>query len=93
MTFFPLFNIIFLILIYRVHRPIFWIIGILEVVLYISWVLYIDANFKLQSNIFLYYLALTGAGLILGVAGFFIAISINQKHLYDDIEKLKKEHE
>lgn len=65
MFYFPLVNILFLILIYRVHRPIFWIIGIIEVALYMGGVLYIEDHYKLTSNQFLYYLTLTGVGLII----------------------------
>ncbi|MBP9811965.1 hypothetical protein KBC86_01175 [Candidatus Gracilibacteria bacterium] len=90
MVWLPLFSLIFLMLIYRVHRLVFWIVGILEITLYTFGVIYIEETFTKAGNQFLYYLALTGAGLIIGVAGFFFAISINHRHLYDDLE-IKKE--
>lgn len=87
MFYFPLVNILFLILIYRVHRPIFWVIGFTEIALYIGGVYYIEDTYKLATNQFLYYLALAGFGLIIGVAGFFLAISINHRHLYEQMEQ------
>ena len=59
MFYFPLVNILFLILMYRVHRPIFWIVGGIEVALYIGGVVYIESIYQDASNQFLYYLALT----------------------------------
>lgn len=87
MFYFPLVNILFLVLIYRVHRPIFWIIGFIEIALYTGGMMYIETNYQLTSNQFLYYLTLTGIGLIVGVAGFFLAISLNHRHLYEEMEK------
>ena len=86
MTFFPLINIFFLILIYRVHRRIFWVTTTLEVMLYLGGVWYIEMTYRLASNQVLYYLTLTGVGLVIGVAGFFLAISLNHKDLYEDLE-------
>ena len=83
MTFLPLVNIFFLILIYRVHRPIFWITTVLESLLYIIGIWYIESTYQLITNKILYNLTLTGIGLVIGVAAFFIAISLNHKHLYE----------
>jgi hypothetical protein len=52
--------------------------------IYLGGVLYIEENLQRATNQFLYYLALTGLGLIVGVAGFFIAITLNHRHLYDE---------
>lgn len=89
MLWFPLINIFFLILIYRVHRQIFYIVGIIEIFLYMGGVAYIESTYSLASNQFLYYLTLTGIGLIIGVSAFFIAISLNHKHLYEDTSNSK----
>jgi hypothetical protein len=88
MFYFPLVNLLFLILIYRVHKPIFWIIGIIEVAVYVGGILYIEEHYQRVTNQFLYYLALAGLGLIIGVAGFFIAISLNHRRLYADQPKM-----
>lgn len=89
MIWLPLVSLIFLILIYRVHRFVFWVVGILEITLYTFGVIYIEETFKSMENQFLYYLALTGAGLILGVAWFFFAISINHRKLYENLDLTK----
>lgn len=83
MTFLPLVNIFFLVLIYRVHRRIFWITTAIESILYIGGIWYIESTYQLITNKILYNLSLTGVGLIIGVAAFFIAISLNHRHLYD----------
>jgi hypothetical protein len=64
MFYFPLVNVLFLILIYRVHKPIFWVVGTIEMSIYLGGVFYIEQNLELATNQFLYYLALTGLGLI-----------------------------
>lgn len=57
--------------------------------LYLGGMLYIESHYQLPSNQFLYYLTLTGVGLIIGIAGFFIAISLNHRHLYEESEPKK----
>ncbi|GAB0174522.1 MAG: hypothetical protein HHAS10_04010 [Candidatus Altimarinota bacterium] len=86
MIWLPLISLIFLILIYRVHRGVFWMVSIFEITLYTFGMIYIEDNLRIFGNQLLYSLALTGAGLVLGVAGFFIAISINHRHLYDELD-------
>jgi hypothetical protein len=81
---FPLVNLIFLVILYRIHRRIFYITAFLEIATYIAGVLYIEQSFSHASNQFLYYLALTGIGLILVIGAFFVAISLNHRHLYSD---------
>lgn len=89
MIWLPLISLIFLILIYRVHRVVFWIVGILEITLYTFWVIYIEETFKTMENQFLYYLAMTGVWLILWVAWFLVAISINHRALYANLDLTK----
>lgn len=84
MSIFPLFNVIFLIILYRIHRPIFYGTTILEVLLYVIGVWYVQDTFVRPENQFLYYLTITGIGLIIGVAAFFIAITLNHRHLYTE---------
>ncbi len=84
MSIFPLFNVIFLIILYRIHRPIFYITTLLEVLLYVIGVWYVQDTFVRPGNQFLYYLTITGIGLIIGVAAFFIAITLNHRHLYTE---------
>lgn len=81
---FPLVNVLFLIILYNIHRKIFYIAGFLEVLIYVVWVSYIELSFDQVTNQFLYYLSLTGVGAIIGIAAFFIAVSLNHKHLYSD---------
>ncbi len=84
--FFPVFNIIFLIILWNIHRKIFYITTFIEISLYIVWYVYIEANFSRLPNLFLYYLFLTGVGLIIGFTAFFVAISLNHKQLYEERE-------
>ncbi len=81
---FPLINLIFMVILYRIHKNIFYIATFIEIIVYICGVLYIEQSFSHAGNQFLYYLALTGAGLIIVIAAFFIAISLNHRHLYSD---------
>ncbi|MDD2693363.1 MAG: hypothetical protein PHY14_00345 [Candidatus Gracilibacteria bacterium] len=81
---FPLVNLIFLIVLYNIHRRIFYITAFVEIATYIIGVYYIESSFSHAGNQFLYYLALTGFGLVVVIGAFFVAISLNHKHLYSD---------
>lgn len=87
MTFFPIINIIFLIILWNIHKRIFFITTVIEIVIYLAGVQYIESNYAHIANQFLYYLALSGLGLIVGFTAFFIAITLNHKHLYVDEEQ------
>jgi hypothetical protein len=89
MFWFPLINLVFLILIYRIHKEIFYGASLIVTILYVGWVFFIERYIAGDSYQFLYYLSLTGAGLIIGVAAFLLAISVNHKHLYSDLETPK----
>jgi len=54
-----------------------------EILLYIGSWLYIDYSFTRADNQFIYWLTITGVGFIVALMAFFIAISLNHKHLYD----------
>lgn len=84
--FFPVVNIVFLVILWKIHRNIFYITTFIEVFIYIVGVIYIEDNYSLLPNLFLYYLFLSGVGLIIGFAAFFIAITLNHKHLYNENE-------
>jgi hypothetical protein len=84
MTFFPLINILFLVILYFVHRRIFYITTILEIVLYVGGSYAIYSEFSRAENQFLWMLALTGAGFIMALISFFVAISLNHKDLYEN---------
>lgn len=60
MFYFPIVNIFVLILIYRVHRKIFWITTIIEMILFLAGSWYIETTYQTASNQFLYTLTLTG---------------------------------
>jgi hypothetical protein len=77
MFFFPLINFAFLIILYKIHRRIFWIMALLESILYIGGIAWIYGNFATVTNQTLYMLALTGIGFILVFIAFFVAIFAN----------------
>lgn len=83
MFFFPLINFLFLIILYFVHKGVFWIATIIEVLVYVVWVYAIYTEFENQANQMLYTFFLTGMGFIFALAAFFVAIFLNQKHLYN----------
>ncbi len=82
MAFFPLLNFIFLIILYRIHRQVFWGTAIVEVIIHILGFWYIYGRFSRADNQFLYTLALTGIGLIVALFAFFVAAHLNQKHIH-----------
>lgn len=84
MFFFPLINFLFLIILYFIHKRIFLITTVIELIIYIGGIYFIYAEFSTQGNQFLYMLFLTGLGFIVALIAFFVAILSNQKHLYDD---------
>ncbi len=86
MFFFPLCNLIFLILLYKVHKKVFVITTVLEVLLNGIGIYYIYTEFARADNRTLYLLALTWAGFIIAFIAFFIAIISNQKDLYSHHE-------
>jgi len=74
---FPLINFTFLIILYRIHRRIFWITTLIESVLYIGGTYWIYTTFESGYNHSLYLLALTGIGFIIVFIAFFVAIFAN----------------
>jgi len=81
MAFFPLLNFIFLIILYRIHRRVFWVTTFIEVVIHIIGFTYIYGQFSRVDNQLLYTLALTGIGFIVALFSFFVAALLNQKNL------------
>ncbi|MBC7503733.1 hypothetical protein H7169_02080 [Candidatus Gracilibacteria bacterium] len=77
MFFFPLINFTFLIILYQIHKRIFWITFVLETFLYAGGLWWIYHNFDRADNQVLYMFTLTGAGFILVFIAFFIAIFAN----------------
>ena len=77
MFIFPLINFAFLIILYKVHKKIFWITTIIEILLYIGGITWIYTTFSLAQNHVLYLFALTGIGFIAVFIAFFVAIFIN----------------
>lgn len=84
MFFFPLVNFLFLIILYRVHRQIFFVTTFIEIVLYMAGIYLIYDQFNTQQNQLLYTLFLTGVGFIVALIAFFVAILSNQHGLYDN---------
>ena len=78
MFFFPLINFIFLIILYVVHKKVFWIALVLEIGIYAGGIFYIYENFWLITNQMLYMFTLTGVWFIVVLIAFFVAIFINQ---------------
>ncbi len=81
MAFFPLLNFIFLIILYRIHRQVFWVTTFVEIVIHMIGFWYIYGQFNRADNQLLYTLALTGIGFIVALFAFFVAAFLNQKHL------------
>ena len=77
MFFFPLINFAFLIILYKIHRRIFWIMALVEAFLYVGGIGWIYGTFGSMYNQTLYMLALTGVGFILVFIAFFVAIFAN----------------
>ncbi len=77
MFLFPLFNFVFLIILYKIHSRIFYITSIIELALYVGGILWIYQTFGSIYNQTLYMLALTGAGFIIVFVAFFVAIFAN----------------
>ena len=77
MFFFPLINFAFLIILYKIHRRIFWIMALVETLLYVGGIGWIYGTFGSIYNHALYMLALTGVGFILVFIAFFVAIFAN----------------
>ena len=57
---FPLINFTFLIILYHIHKRVFWSTLILEVLLYIGGISWIYGNFSRVDNQVLYMFTLTG---------------------------------
>ncbi len=83
MFFFPLINFLFLIILYFIHKKIFFITAFIEVILYVAGMYFIYDQFAIQGNQFLYMLLLTGLGFIIALIAFFVAILSNQRGLYN----------
>lgn len=79
MFLFPLINFTFLIILYKVHRKIFWITSFIEIVLYWTGIVWIYDNFDNKANQMLYVFTLTGVGFIFVFLAFFIAIFLNHR--------------
>ncbi len=56
---FPLVNLIFLVILYNIHRKIFYGTACIQIVLYTAGVTYVEQSFDRGDNQFLYYLSLT----------------------------------
>lgn len=80
MFFFPLLNFLFLIILYRIHREVFWVTLAIEIILHILGFWYVG-QFSRMDNQLLYTFALTGAGFVVVLFAFFIAAFLNQKNL------------
>ena len=80
MFFFPLLNFIFLIILFRIHRQVFWITTFIEIIIHMIGFWYIYVQFTRTDNQLLYTLALTGIGFIVVLFAFFIAAFLNQKN-------------
>lgn len=78
MFFFPLINFTFLIILYKIHKKIFWITTGGEVLLYIGGLFWIYSTYDLVINQTLYIFTLTGIGFIIVLIAFFAAIFANQ---------------
>jgi hypothetical protein len=74
---FPLINFAFLVILYHIHRRIFWVTAFVESILYTGGIFWIYNTFGSIYNQSLYMLALTGAGFILVFIAFFVAIFAN----------------
>ncbi|NRH21286.1 hypothetical protein HOO68_04550 [Candidatus Gracilibacteria bacterium] len=79
MFIFPLINFIFLIILYVVHKKVFWVTLVLEIFIYAGGIFYIYQNFGLVANQMLYMFTLTGIGFIVVLIAFFVAIFINHQ--------------
>jgi hypothetical protein len=80
MFLFPLINFTFLIILFKIHKKIFWITTFLEVILYLGGVFWIYDSFHLVMNQTLYMFTLTGIGFVIVFIAFFAAIFMNQYH-------------
>lgn len=78
---FPLLNFLFLIILYNIHKKVFYITTFIEIVVHMIWFWYIYGQFNRADNQFLYTLALTGVGFTVALFAFFVAAFLNQKHL------------
>ncbi len=86
MFFFPLLNFIFLIILYRIHKQVFYITTGIEIAIHMIGFSYIYGQFSRADNQILYMLALTGAGFVIVLFAFFLAAFLNQKHLHSHHE-------
>lgn len=77
MFFFPLLNFLFLIILYRIHRGVFWVTTVIEVIVHIVGFWYIYSNYGRADNQLLYTFTLTGVGFIIVLLAFVIAIFHN----------------
>lgn len=80
MFFFPLLNFIFLIILFRIHRQVFWVTTCIEIGIHMVGFWYIYVQFTRADNQLLYTLALTGIGFIVVLLAFFVAAFLNQKN-------------
>ncbi len=90
MFFFPLINFLFLIILYYIHKKIFFVTTLIEIVLYGVGIYFIYDTFSTQSNHFLYMLFLTGIGFVVVLVAFFVAILSNQSTLYNQENRTKQ---
>jgi uncharacterized protein YebE (UPF0316 family) len=83
MFFFPLINFLFLIILYFIHKKIFFVTAFIETIIYVVGMYFVYAEFERQENQILYTFFLTGVGFIIALIAFFVAILSNQHHLYN----------
>lgn len=77
MFFFPLINIVFLVILYRIHRGVFWVTLIVDIIVCGGGMYWVYDTFERLDNHILYTFAITGAGFIIAFIAFFIAIFLN----------------
>ncbi len=78
MFLFPLINFTFLIILYKIHKKIFWITTLGETLLYLGGLYWIYNTYNLVMNQTLYIFTLTGIGFVIVLIAFFTAIFANQ---------------
>lgn len=80
---FPLFNFVFLIILYHIHKRAFYVTTAIELIVHGIgfWIIY--GQFHRADNQFLYTLALTAIGFIIALFAFFVAIFLNNKKYHN----------
>ncbi len=78
---FPLLNFLFLIILYHIHKKVFYVTTFIEIVIHMIGFWYIYGQFQRTDNQLLYTLALTAIGFIVALSAFFVATFLNHKKL------------